>query len=338
MIQVDSRRRGFTLVELLVVIAIIGVLVAILLPAVQAVREAARRTSCKNNLRQIALALQNYHDTNRYFPPGFSQTIVPDKKLHIGYAWGARILPFIEQKPLYSKISPRFYTTRKPSGQVLEGWKCPSDSHAKQKLQASWTDVIEGSPNGGNGSCSDSFYNNDQAGCLSNGGTWNQHYTPPRHVGRPFAAMASYVGNFGPRFTGGVRIRVGPDGFGILYANSLVRISNITDGTANTFAAGERYTIRGHAAWEAVHWEESGSQINNGPTIVTLRQTGRYVLGTTSAGTPNKSGAMGFSSAHRAGCHMAMCDGSVQFIRNSINAQTWYRLGNRQDGQPIKKF
>ena len=92
------KRSGFTLVELLVVIAIIGILIALLLPAVQAAREAARRTECNNNLKQLGLGLQNYHDTFRHFPPGANRA---DDD---GWGWGAYVLPYIEQSGLYNRI------------------------------------------------------------------------------------------------------------------------------------------------------------------------------------------------------------------------------------------
>ncbi|MFM8475111.1 MAG: DUF1559 domain-containing protein, partial [Planctomycetaceae bacterium] len=99
-------RRAFTLIELLVVIAIIAILVALLLPAVQQAREAARRTQCKNNLKQIALALHNYHDVHSTFPPANVVRFDPvDGPYGDGWTWHARILPFLEQTNLYQRVS-----------------------------------------------------------------------------------------------------------------------------------------------------------------------------------------------------------------------------------------
>src|SRR5690348_5835758 len=95
------RQSGFTLVELLVVIAIIGVLVALLLPAVQAAREAARRTSCSNNLKQLGIALHNYHDTITRFPYGYMET----GSLHLRNCWLQQLLPFFEQKSMYDQYA-----------------------------------------------------------------------------------------------------------------------------------------------------------------------------------------------------------------------------------------
>ena len=104
-----KKRSGFTLVELLVVIAIIGILVALLLPAVQAAREAARRMSCGNNLKQIGLALHNYHDTYKTMPPAIVYTRPPAQNARNGrpyWGWGALVLPYVEQTPLHDALDP----------------------------------------------------------------------------------------------------------------------------------------------------------------------------------------------------------------------------------------
>ena len=127
-----SSRTGFTLVELLVVIAIIGILIALLLPAVQAAREAARRSQCTNNLKQIGLALQNYHDTFKTFPPVsiFGQAgPYPQRAYH--HTWCTAILPFMEQQPLYDSVDLRLpaWGASKQAivGTVVPAFLCPSD-------------------------------------------------------------------------------------------------------------------------------------------------------------------------------------------------------------------
>lgn len=136
----QSQKRGFTLIELLVVIAIIAILIALLLPAVQQAREAARRSTCKNNLKQLALALHNYHDTHRVFPPGYidsditaGDTAAGDDRNLLG--WGAMILPFVDQAPLYKSIGtattnfsldwPTNAITQAKT--ILPAFICPSD-------------------------------------------------------------------------------------------------------------------------------------------------------------------------------------------------------------------
>ena len=133
-------RRAFTLVELLVVIAIIGILVALLLPAVQAAREAARRTSCQNNLKQIGIALQNYHDSSSgAFPPGIvfdagptGMPFVPDRSWSFRPNWIINILPYMEEQGLYDSFDLTVYISdavnQIPRGTTVETLLCPSDA------------------------------------------------------------------------------------------------------------------------------------------------------------------------------------------------------------------
>ena len=124
----NASKRGFTLVELLVVIAIIGVLIALLLPAVQQAREAARRSQCSNNLKQIGLAMHNYHDTFGSFPSAWIQ--VGSSRYH---AWSALILPFMEQGNIHDKLSPDFGNSRSANtedkaGAIIDTYRCPSST------------------------------------------------------------------------------------------------------------------------------------------------------------------------------------------------------------------
>lgn len=154
-----STRKGFTLIELLVVIAIIGVLVALLLPAVQQAREAARRTQCKSNLKQAGLALHNYHDTHLAFPPGYVYRPGTQSENASGFAWGAMILPYVDQSPLYAQFNwnvPVWNAANEPARtRHLNVFLCPSDPVSSNSF-------VEMGP------------------------------TPERY------AMGCYVGNFGP--------------------------------------------------------------------------------------------------------------------------------------------
>lgn len=126
-----AARRGFTLIELLVVIAIIGVLIALLLPAVQQARESARRAQCKNNLKQLGLALHNYSDTHRVFPSGYIYRPGSQSENAAGFGWGAMLLPFVDQKNLYEKFNwnvPIWDAANAgPRDQHLAVFLCPSD-------------------------------------------------------------------------------------------------------------------------------------------------------------------------------------------------------------------
>jgi prepilin-type N-terminal cleavage/methylation domain-containing protein/prepilin-type processing-associated H-X9-DG protein len=146
LISASGHRRAFTLVELLVVIAIIGVLVALLLPAVQAARESARRMQCSNNLKQLALAIHNYHDTTLYFPP--------EMLTSPGWGWGSFLLPYIEQQSLYQAIHPGTPQVVPPAPtlingapllqQPVKGFRCPSN-------QCPPTNSFFSNPNNANG-------------------------------------------------------------------------------------------------------------------------------------------------------------------------------------------
>src|SRR5262245_36548172 len=182
----SPNRRGFTLIELLVVIAIIAILVGLLVPAVQAVREAAARTQCTNNLKQIGLALQNYHDSARSFPPGYRSNFdVGGNDTGPGWGWASFILPHMEQQPLFASI--RFdLPIEDPANSAarvtpLKVYRCPSDTPP-----STWTAT-----------------------------KYNTGGTPAGSICD--VAAANYVGVYG---TG----EPGVDGDGIFYRNSAIRI------------------------------------------------------------------------------------------------------------------
>ena len=206
-------RRGFTLVELLVVIAIIGILVALLLPAVQAALEAARMMSCKNHLKQIGLAIHHYHDTYDAIPPGWISTDRTDPEGAPGWAWSTRILPFLEQRPLYENeidtrlpISDPLHLTARET--ALSVFRCPSDNGKPLFMLTS------------EGGGSDMFQ----------------------------VARSNYPGVFGT-----VEIEDDPsNGDGVFFHLSNLIFREIRDGLSNTFFVSERNSLFDGSTWTGV--------------------------------------------------------------------------------------
>ena len=345
-------RRGFTLVELLVVIAIIGILVALLLPAVQAAREAARRMSCGNNLKQIALAIHNYHDTYKTFPPirggqligGGSQPFganvtsypgCPGWFNSTGWSWRAIILPFVEQQPLYDQINfstirdttcyssaPAWTGTKDPNQVRIPGYECPSEA-------------------------------------------W-----PLRGANAP-TNYAGIWGNVANAFDGN-NSRLGV--FGMGSSVSTPGMQAITDGTANTVMIGEVY--RGVPFW---HMQGGGSQTgtrcdrwivetgfcgadtsyppNNYRVSQSACLTRPPVTGTDNSNNsvnpqrcPDRDccpdlidwvdnhnngnrGRRPISSLHPGGAQAGYADGSVKFVPESVDTQIWRNTGTRAGGE-----
>ena len=296
------RARGFTLIELLVVIAIIAVLVALLLPAVQQAREAARRTQCKNNLKQLGLALANYHGTHNGFPSGYVSLFDSSgNDTGPGWGWGAMILPELEQTTVQNGIS---------FGQPIESSAnatvrviplvvslCPSD-----KVLSPWSAVTR-----------DAFGNPTATICQ--------------------IAASNYVGVFGVS-------EPGVDGEGILFRNSFVNIRDISDGTSLTMLVGERSQKWCEATWvgavtNAVMFPPAGS-----PAVPVTENASGMVLGHTFEGPPNASGTEcnEFSSLHTGGAHFVFCDGHVQFISTYIDKIVFRALSTRAGAEVVGDF
>ncbi|UUO07369.1 DUF1559 domain-containing protein [Blastopirellula sp. J2-11] len=294
-----NRRLGFTLVELLVVIAIIGVLIALLLPAVQQAREAARRMQCTNNQKQLGLALHNYHDVNRSFPAGFHN--------RNGWSWCTFLLPYVEQNAMYDQLSVTTSRMDFSDSNILSGaqtkitdFRCPSDSAPDL----------------------------------------NDYLTPKgSDDSRPEVALANYVGSMGPD---NAAVTDSP-GNGIFWALSYIKMRDILDGTSNTFLLGERnYFVNKGSLWVGVTHSSTGSS-DKKMTLASVR---------TSDGALNDpTNVKCFSSLHPGGALFTFCDGSVQFIPETIDAaydytnssgtqtiSTYQRLGCRNDGVPIGSY
>jgi prepilin-type N-terminal cleavage/methylation domain-containing protein/prepilin-type processing-associated H-X9-DG protein len=327
-------RRGFTLVELLVVIAIIGVLVALLLPAVQTAREAARRMQCINNLKQIGLAIHNYHDGQGRFPSGFifqapgmaNRGDRPNRAA--GFSWHTFILPQLEQQNLYNQLNFQLGLWQQPNRQVvstqLKVAVCPSASNPVKNFRV------------GSGSEPNSFAD-------------------------PGLAVTNYVGCGGAFTQSQYYDSPEPQRNGIIIEDSNLRFSNVEDGTSNTILAGETIYFGvgtddpgtpNNFYWDSTwfgHFKKDTGGRADAPEC--LMRTGQYRIN-----PPKVAAALvqrnTFSSRHPSGANFTMADGSTRFISTTIDhtesvyngqvlpagAGTFQRLCARNDGLTIGDF
>jgi prepilin-type N-terminal cleavage/methylation domain-containing protein/prepilin-type processing-associated H-X9-DG protein len=296
-----QRHSGFTLIELLVVIAIIAVLIALLLPSVQAAREAARRAACVNNLKQMGLAMHNYHASNNSFPIGYIAW--PNTNLNVtspGWGWGSAILPTMEQPSLYNASNlnlpiedPTNLTVRTTA---LSNFICPSDR---------FTGLIT--------------------------------ISDVNSVPIAQAWSTSYAACFGRD----VNIAKNPTGGnGLFMCNLAFGVKDITDGTSQTILVGERGCLLTQAPW-------IGS-INNGVLRITPGSPSHSTATKTAPVEPLARADTGggtsdnlffdpddFYSPHPAGLNYLMADGSVKFIKTTINANVYGDLASRNMGEIV---
>jgi prepilin-type N-terminal cleavage/methylation domain len=339
-----KNRTGFTLIELLVVIAIIATLVAILLPAVQQAREAARRSTCKNNLKQLGIAIHNYHDTFSVFPPGYVDIRQnPGIADNQGYwAWSVFIMPFMEQAAVYDSLNagPRTATQAMTSHQsVLQGgypsFRCPSDTAPQTQ------DV------------------NNCAGCaiVNTAGT-NLGLSVTNYLAVNSSALVRY--NKATNYSDGTS-----GATGLFFQNSSIRFRDVTDGLSNTALIGERAYIRNGRRNLAGDLFATRDRDGNGPDsrtwpdAATAVATGHFydqglvrIFGSTldavnpvlpTSGQNDRFHA--FSSMHAGGAQFVLCDGSVRFVSENLQANTSGQtdtlmeyLGNIADGQVMGEF
>jgi prepilin-type N-terminal cleavage/methylation domain-containing protein/prepilin-type processing-associated H-X9-DG protein len=293
-------RRAFTLIELLVVIAIITVLIGLLLPAVQKVRDAAARSSCQNNLKQIGLALQNYHDVNRQFPPGYTSGVGPSgEDTGPGWGWAAFILPYMEQQPLFSQINLSVPIESSQHAAVrtviVKPYLCPSDT-------APLTFPV--GPASANGQLTSTT-------CQ--------------------LAPASYTGNFGVS-------EPGVDGEGVFFRNSRVRIGDITDGTSQTILAGERSYRYSQTTWVGTVTGTKAVPSPGSPLPVEVDEPANFVLshvGEMAAGASRPYEINNYSSNHTGGAMFVFADGHVRFLTGDTDYSTLKALSTRNGGETI---
>jgi prepilin-type N-terminal cleavage/methylation domain-containing protein/prepilin-type processing-associated H-X9-DG protein len=326
-----DRRRwqcGFTLVELLVVIAIIGVLVALLLPAVQAAREAARRTQCVNSSKQLALALQNYESANGAVPENFRPSGRTFESDYVTIGWMQGVLPYIEQQTLFSRIDRKLPSLTGVNLEIartpIPALLCPSDSTNNGGLMTRRSDYHSFSNLRGFDGDSLAVTNYK----VSSGSNWN---------------WGDYPGNFS---TAGKNAH---DANGLLKCNGLIcsnsfnepptpdpavaednrtKYRQIEDGLSNTFAIGE--AIPSFTAWNWWYCNNASmatcavplnTQTRNPPVDALLSSATQWAY------------TMSFNSAHPGGGNFAMCDGSVTFVTDEIDVGIYRTLATISGGE-----
>ncbi|MFO0954366.1 MAG: DUF1559 domain-containing protein [Isosphaeraceae bacterium] len=335
-------RKGFTLIELLVVIAIIAVLIALLLPAVQSAREAARRIQCTNNLKQINLALQTYHDAYGSFPyaGGFSP--------HRGWGWLPMVLNQMEQTALYNAINFQdscdclsMSTIRKI---VINSFFCPSDPNTNVLLTDRTTPL---SPCLGGPMTPDNASNGLQYGMMCNySGSFGDGYS--NKPGNPYDTAGANLryGCGGCNASGSAAetptadctsptgaYGSGPNHRGLFDYQSrsaAVTIPSILDGLSNTFAIGEVASVT--RSQSAVWYTNTGA--TNG-TCLPMNWTLQICLRDPTYAVKNSWSGRGFSSFHPGGANLGMADGSVRFIKQTVNQKTYNALGSRLGSEVI---
>ena len=339
-----SPHAGFTLIELLVVIAIIGVLVSLLLPAVQQAREAARRTTCRNNLKQIGLALHNYEGTHRTLPPGYvsygeysSITSLSASDFDPvtwdaapGWAWGALLLPYLDQGPLADRLDDR-----------LSAWHPNHAALVTTKLAVFLCPSVTGGE--------DAFSLVDQSGApLTKNGRQIQlarsHYVASHGQEECWGDCSGPSGGFGGNVS---RLADGP-----FYRNSRTRFRDVVDGLSTTVLAGEHTSKLSDKTWVGavpgafvhpkIQSPENGAEsaatlaiVHSGPAQGEVDLLGNPIIHPPNFPTIHV-GQM--QSEHVGGAHVLLGDGAVRFVSENIDRPTFAALTSMAEGEVTGEY
>jgi prepilin-type N-terminal cleavage/methylation domain-containing protein len=341
-----SRSAAFTLIELLVVIAIIAILIGLLLPAVQKVRETAARMKCANNLKQMGLALHSYHDANGYFPAGYvdgntSTTSTPDNDIGPGWGWAAYLLPYVEQNNVYTQINFNQPVGTGVNAQIsvqqLAVFMCPSDPYQQPipVYDSSLTNPIATVAHG------------NYVGC--NG--WEECFNGASGNPQSGAGADGLAGKFGSA------------GVGLFYRNSRNRIASVTDGLSQTIFVGERSGNHSPSTWVgAIPGGRCPAWMATQPFASPNTPPGSAPTGPNGSAYDNADWGEAFVLAHANATHLPSADspfydpdtfysmhtpkganfllgdGSVRFLSSTIDPYTYQGLGTIAGGEVLGDY
>ena len=336
----ENRRRGFTLVELLVVIAIIGILIAMLLPAVQAAREAARRTQCLNNMKQIALGLQNHHSTYNTLPHGSSYGLTPASTIAPGNnrsgTWASSILPFMEEDALHDKFDFSLHMSNPANAAALAvfipAFICPSDDKGLNPIFTGRCTCCSSGP----GTSQVSWYLGSMGPAPApSSGTCQ--YCPAGTTSTPpvycCQGGTGGVANDAP----GIFSRANRNGtVGQQYKP--VGFQDVLDGLSNTISVGE--TLPSHSGHSTLFENNFPLLVTNIP-INTMKGSGWDGFTINPYAFPvgfhdgNDAQKQGIKSMHPRGANVALCDGSSRYIQQTISYVVLNAMGTRKGGETV---
>lgn len=316
--RIAKRKAGFTMIELLVVLCIVAILIGLLLPAVQSSREAARRVQCTSRLKQIGVALSNYHSALKTFPPAYATGHIEwTTETGENWGWASMCLGFLEQLPLYHSINFELGTyngaARTIRSTLLPEFLCPSANADTVTLYRSLRNEV--------------FFDG---------------IAPAHFIVSAGSRARTTIISFNVSFERSSKLD------GAMFRNSSVSLANISDGTSQTFLAGERSPDLAPATWfgtvpnvyaDVMTSPKHGRQERVYANVLVLGHSGPFYekVNPIWIDRPNyaETGADGYFSRHPGTCHFLFCDGSVRAIKETIDPRVFTSLGTRAKGELI---